>query len=321
MISKKIFVSSLVITGLALSGCGAAKTPVTTQKDANTPAVEVASTQPTSYTNDLFSVTFPTSYKVASEVNEVTIIANEKGRIEIGKFDPSVSPGPQPGMTQAQVDEFPKDHAFHGYAGDVASALFYTTGDTATMKELKAIQDSIKLAENKYVSTLYGFKFAYPKEGYNIHTIGMENFTNGQEKYGVEVSKGNTETFNVSVLITPTMSTQGDVDTKVLQDALKTQNIKKIAEMAFAVNKGDTSGATPKIIEGVKEISINGTKAYQFTLADSEAVGFFKTFGGRVLDSTTRIIFVSDGENLYKLSAPKNPVSDEILTSLTFLKK
>jgi len=99
------------------------------------------------YNTQSFSVDYPANFEAKEENIGVMVLAisNSKGKIQIGDFEPAATPGPQPGMTQEQIDQFPKDTVYHGYDGEIASALFYKTGDDETMQELKKIQESIKL--------------------------------------------------------------------------------------------------------------------------------------------------------------------------------
>jgi hypothetical protein len=134
---KKIAISLLIISALAFTGCGQAPT--------NTPPTNTTTSDLKTYTAKLFTVKYPSTFEAKEDTQEILTISSDKGKIMIGNFEPNASPGPQPGMTQTQIDEFPKDTIYHGRVGEIASALFYPTGDKATMDELKSIQSSINL--------------------------------------------------------------------------------------------------------------------------------------------------------------------------------
>lgn len=92
------------------------------------------------YSNQFFSVKYPPGFTLKETPKKDFItLSNEKGRIEIGDFEPAAVPVPQ---NEAQEDEFPKDIK---YQGEVASALFYKLDDTLTMQLLQKIQSSITL--------------------------------------------------------------------------------------------------------------------------------------------------------------------------------
>jgi hypothetical protein len=120
---KKYLLLVLVITLLTIFGCAQSPT----------------------FSNDQFSVNYPNGYTLEEDNQGIVTISNDKGKIMIGDFEPAASANPLPDMTQEQIDEFPKDIKYHGYEGEIASALFYTTGDDTEMALLKEIQDSIEL--------------------------------------------------------------------------------------------------------------------------------------------------------------------------------
>lgn len=181
MVTKKVLISGLAIASLALTGCSAIQTAINNKIASTAKEVsgninnEVAKTTDAlkaqgekmqsdfgaaadqlkkefgamkTYSNDEFSVDYPANFKAEEETfgkAKVITISSEKGKIQIGDFEPDASPGPQPGMTQKQIDTFPKDTTIHGYDGKTVSALFYTTGDEKTAKTLKEIQATIRL--------------------------------------------------------------------------------------------------------------------------------------------------------------------------------
>ena len=116
------------------------------------------------YSNKSFTAQYPNSYDVTEDKNGIVTIAGPNGKIMIGDFDFAAAE-PAVEMSQTQKDQFPKDIKYHGFDGRVASALFYATGDDATMRDLKSIQDTIittLVVTKNYVSTKDIFSFDYP---------------------------------------------------------------------------------------------------------------------------------------------------------------
>ncbi|MDF1496849.1 MAG: hypothetical protein P1P90_02200 [Patescibacteria group bacterium] len=97
------------------------------------------------YSGDFFTFQYPNNYTVSTDTAGVVTISGDNGKIMVGNFEPTVAPVPTSDMTQEQIDEFPKDTKYHGYEGNIASGIFYKTGDDATKQELEAIQASIEV--------------------------------------------------------------------------------------------------------------------------------------------------------------------------------
>lgn len=99
------------------------------------------------YSNDLFSVDYPSSYSLEIDERDkfdVITIANENGSIKITDNSIIFFVG-GPAAPSDPEWELPKDEVHHGWDGVVTSALFYKAGDDVSMKELKEIQNSIVL--------------------------------------------------------------------------------------------------------------------------------------------------------------------------------
>lgn len=119
------------------------------------------------YSDKSFTVRYPIAYELTQEKSGIVTIAGPNGKIMIGDYDFAAAPEPTFEMSQAQKDQFPKDIKYHGYDARVASALFYTTGDDNTMRELKSIQDTIittLVVTKNYVSNKDIFGFDYPTD-------------------------------------------------------------------------------------------------------------------------------------------------------------
>ena len=140
---------------------------------AATPSVEQPAFK--TYSDKSFSVRYPSNYDVNQDKTGIVTISGPNGKIMIGGFDftSSSTSTVVGGVSQIQNDELPKDIRHHGDDGVVVSALFYQAGDDATMKELKAIQDTIittLAVVQKYTNDKYGFSLELPAawSGYTV---------------------------------------------------------------------------------------------------------------------------------------------------------
>jgi flagellar basal body-associated protein FliL len=97
------------------------------------------------YSGNSFTVQYPNIYQVSTDNMGLVTISGSNGKIMIGEFEPAAAPVATEDMTQAELDEFPKNIIYHGYEGNIASAIYYKSEDEKARTELESIQDSIKL--------------------------------------------------------------------------------------------------------------------------------------------------------------------------------
>ena len=109
------------------------------------PEIVTQQTESKTYSGNSFTLQYPSNYTLSTDSVGVVTISGTNGKIMVGNFEPAAAPAPTSDMTQEQIDEFPKDIKYHGYEGNIASAIFYKTGNNAAKEELEAIQASIKL--------------------------------------------------------------------------------------------------------------------------------------------------------------------------------
>ncbi len=93
------------------------------------------------YSNGIFSVKYPSGFTLEeTQKKDFITLSNEKGKIQIGEFEPAAVPIPE---TEEQEEQFPKDIKYHGDV--IASALFYKLDDALTMEQLQNIQKTIRV--------------------------------------------------------------------------------------------------------------------------------------------------------------------------------
>ena len=97
------------------------------------------------YSNDLFTLQYPSNYTVSTNKSGIVTISNGNSKIMVGNFEPAAAPAATADMTQDQKDEFPKDTRYHGREASIASAIYFETGDESAQNELNTIQNSIVL--------------------------------------------------------------------------------------------------------------------------------------------------------------------------------
>jgi hypothetical protein len=135
---KKLILAITILIALAFTGCA-------TTNQSNTPEQTDETISSEIFNNDIFSLNYPSDFRLEEDSNNIVTISNSRGKIILGNFEPAAGPAPSDDMTQEQIDELPKDIIYHSYDDNVASALFYKTGDTETMQQLLKIQSSIEL--------------------------------------------------------------------------------------------------------------------------------------------------------------------------------
>jgi|GEM_PF-4165639 len=169
--------------------------------------------------------------------------------------------------------------------------------DTAPKDQSKAVEQ-LPVAKT-YKSNLYGFQFDAPAEyASNLESSGMENFSDGNEVYGVQIMvpyeglAGQVKQFRVEIL---------NPDEK---KAYSDENVNELAATSFQTDKKNGNFTMP---EKMDEILLAGKKAYQYKMTSAT--------GGDLSELT---IFVADGNTGYKIVLTDISVMREILASLKF---
>jgi hypothetical protein len=143
-------------------------------------AVDEIKDESLTYSTDQFSFRYPSSYKVTEDQYGQTSIVNVINKddssrfIQIGNVAFDANPGPAEGMTQEQIDEFPKDVSYMGWSGDIAIAYFYREADKEAKDELVKIAETIELEGDlkdplvMYNNKKYRYFIRYNPNEYNV---------------------------------------------------------------------------------------------------------------------------------------------------------
>jgi hypothetical protein len=176
-----------------------------------------------------------------------------------------------------------------------------------------------------YHSPDHNFSFAYPSErDWLVEENAGHGGALGQFGSAIIGKGANTgEYFVVDVLYTPEWTTvgnrYGDVDS--LEEGYRSGGVEKVASLSRQVNLQKKENFPDKQVGELKAFQYENGKGYGFTVTGSFAMCFnvnLNCSSGKVLNLPTTIVYVTNGQDIYKIEFPTSSLGGEIFTTFRF---